>query len=436
MSWQQTYRDRLTTADAALAAITPGQHLYLGGNAATPLALAEALCRRALALFREGAPPLTAAHVLLLAPDPLDEAVQVGALRHRGFFVGSADRDDVNAGRSDYVPVHLHQIPRLLKSGTYPVDAALLQVSPPDEHGFMSLGVEVLASRAAAQAARRVIVQVNEKMPRVLGDTFLHVSQCHAFVEDTRPLPELPHTAPSEVEMRIAGHIAEMVSDGATLQLGIGGIPDAVIGLLGRRRDLGIHTEMMSDGVMHAIEAGAINGSRKSLYPGKAVITFAMGTTALYEFLDNNPMIEAHPTDVVNDPWVVARNDNMVGINSALSVDLTGQVCADSIGTRIYSGFGGQLDFIRGAAASKGGLPIIAFPATAQGGKVSRISPELLLGSGVVTTRADVHTVVTEFGVARLWGASLRERAERLIAIADPRFRGELTTAAQARKLL
>lgn len=436
MSWQDHYRSLVTTPEQALECVLPGSHVYIGGNAATPQILAETLAKRAIDIYEPGGIPVTLAHVLWMGLDPAAEAVKLGALRHRGFFVGSADREAVGNGTSDYVPVHLHQIPRLLREGLFRVDVALLQVSEPDAHGYMSLGVEVLASKAAAAAARHVVVVVNEHMPRVLGDTFLHVSQVSAIVEDSRMLPELPREDPTQVEKQIADHIATLIPDGATLQLGIGGIPDAVIERLKERRHLGIHTEMMSDGVMYAALAGAIDGSRKNYHPGKSVITFAMGSQPLYDFLNNNPSVEALPSDVVNDPAIIARNNNLVAINSALAVDLTGQVCADSVGTRIYSGFGGQLDFIRGAAASHGGVPIIAFPATARGGAVSRISPLLLVGSGVVTTRADVHTVVTEFGIAKLWGASLRERAERLINIAHPHFRDELLAAAKERKLL
>jgi len=312
----------------------------------------------------------------------------------------------------------------------------MLHVSPPDEHGFMSLGVETLASLAACQAARTVIVQVNERMPRVLGDCFIHVHRVHAIVEHTEPLPELEVRPATEVERAIAQHVVSLIPPGATVQMGIGGIPDSVYRALEGNLELGIHTEMISDGAMQAIERGVVTGSRKSLHPGKAVITFALGSARLYEFLHDNPFIEAHPVNYVNDPEVVARNDTMVAVNSAIEVDLTGQVCSDSIGPYIYSGFGGQVDFIRGAARSKGGRPVIALPSTAQGGRVSRIVPYLKPGAGVVTSRADVHYVVTEHGIANLFGRNLRERAEALIRIADPRFQAELEQAARERKLL
>jgi 4-hydroxybutyrate CoA-transferase len=316
------------------------------------------------------------------------------------------------------------------------LDVAILHVSPPDEHGFMSLGVEVLASKAAAETAKVVIAQVNDRMPRVLGDSFLHVSRFHKVVEISEPLPQLEKSPFSDVERMIGKYIAELIEDGSTLQLGIGGIPDAVLAALSGRKDLGIHTEMVSDGVMEAIENGIITGAKKTFHPYKVVITFALGSDRLYAFIDNNPVIEAHPTDYVNHPFNVARNDNMIAINSAIEVDITGQVCSDSIGTFIYSGFGGQVDFIRGAAHSKGGKPIIALPSTAKDGEMTRIVPFLKKGAGVVTTRADVRAIVTEYGVAHLWGKNLDERTKALINIAHPKFRPDLIREAKARNLL
>ena len=349
---------------------------------------------------------------------------------------GPPYRPAVNDGRADYVPVFLHQIPRLFRERIIPLDIAMIQVSRPDEHGFMSFGVETLASKAAADCAQTVIALVNEKMPRILGDSFIHVSQVSRIVEEDVELPELGRHPAGEIEKKIADHITELIPDGATLQLGIGGIPDAVLAKLEGKRDLGIHTEMVSDGVMQAIEKGIITGRRKTLHPGKAVLTFALGSKQLYQYVHNNPLFEAHPTEYTNDPFIVAQNDNMVAINSAIEVDLTGQVCSDSIGTFIYSGFGGQVDFIRGAAQSKGGKPIIALPSSAKNDTITKIVPMLKPGAGVVTSRGDVHYVVTEYGVAHLFGRSLRERAERLIAIAHPNFREELEKAAKERKLL
>lgn len=422
MRWQTAYRSKLTTPQQAVAAIAPGEHVFLGGNAATPRALA-----RALAVHAEDCPDLTVGHVLLLGDDPFAELKAEGRVQHLSWFVGPADRAAVAHGTAGYVPCHLSDIPRLLRAERPRIDTALLMTAPPDKHGFLSLGVEVLASLAAAEVADRVIVQVDEHMPRVLGNTFLHVDDVDAIVEAHEPLPELVAPPATEVERAIAEHIAELIPEGATLQLGIGGIPDAVIGQLEGRNDLGIHTEMVSDGVMRAVESGIVTGRCKTRHRRKVVTTFALGTAELYRWLHNNPVVEAHPCDHTNDLVVAASNRRLVAINSAISVDLTGQVNADSIGGRIYSGVGGQVDFIRAAARSEGGRPIIALPATARGGTMSRIVPTLAKGAGVVTARADVHTVVTEYGVAELWGRSTRDRAEALVRIAHPRFRDALS---------
>jgi len=293
----------------------------------------------------------------------------------------------------------------------------------------MSFGVECAASKAAAESAKLVVAQVNERMPRTLGDVFIHVSRVHKVVECSEPLKTLKEGVSTDLERRIASHIANLVEDGATLQLGIGGIPDAVFALLEGRKDLGIHTEMVSDGVVKAIERGIITNQKKTLHPGKVVATFVLGSESLYEYVHNNPLFEMHPCNYTNNPFIVSQNAKMVAINSAIEVDITGQVCSDSIGSRIYSGFGGQVDFIRGAAYSKGGKPIIALSSTAKGGELSRIVPQLKPGAGVVTTRADVHYVVTEFGAALLHGRNLRQRAEALIAIAHPKFHDELERA-------
>jgi 4-hydroxybutyrate CoA-transferase len=431
MSLLDLYRSKRITAEAAAGLVESGHRIYVSGNAATPTVFLEALAAR-----RKELAGVELVHVLQLGPDPFAAAEMEGHFRRRSLFVGPADRDAVNAGRADYVPVFLHEIPKLFREGHLPLDAAILQVSPPDEHGFLSLGCEVIASKAAIEAARTVIAIVNERMPRTLGDTFLHVSRIGAVVEVDRPLPELAPAAFGEVEARIGRHVAALIEDGATLQLGIGGIPNAVLASLEGRRDIGIHTEMLSDGIVELIDRGIATGAKKTLHAGKAIGTFVLGSERLYRFVHDNPAFELHPVDYVNDPYVASRNDRLVAINSALEVDLTGQVCADSIGTRIYSGFGGQLDFIRAASRSKGGRPIIALPSTARGGAISRIVPALQLGAGVVTTRADVHYVVTEHGVAQLFGRSLRERALALIEVADPKFRAELARAAEERGLL
>ncbi|MEW6366602.1 MAG: acetyl-CoA hydrolase/transferase C-terminal domain-containing protein [Acidobacteriota bacterium] len=425
------YKSKLCSVEDAAALVRSQQWVYISGNAATPFPLLEALAARAPRLNN-----VTLSHVLLLGEDPLSKPGMEKAFHHNSLFVGPADRASVNDGRSSYVPIHLHMIPRVIRSGACRVDIAMIQCSPPDDHGFVSVGVEVMSTKAAVEMAKVTIAQVNERMPRVHGDSFVHVSAIDHFVEISRELPELEPKPPSDVEKKIGALIADMIPDEATLQLGIGGIPDAVLSLLKGKRELGIHTEMISDGLMRAMEQGIITGSKKTLHPGKVVGTFILGSRSLYDFVNDNPLLELHPVEHTNNPFVVAQNDNLVAINSALEVDLTGQVCSDSIGTYIYSGFGGQLDFIRGAAASKNGKPIIALPATAKGGKLSRIVGKLKEGSGVVTTRADVRFVVTEWGVADLWGKNLQERAEALINIAHPDFHDMLVAEAKERHLL
>lgn len=431
MSWVDDYKKKLATAEEAVAEIKIGDRVYISGNAATPYMLMKALAAR-----KDELRDVELVHVLLLGEDPLSRPEMEGHFRHNSLFVGPADRKAINEGRADYVPIFLHQIPNLFYSGQMPLNAAILHLSPPDEHGFMSFGVEVLASKAAAETAKIIIAQVNEKMPRVLGDSFIHVSRVGKIVEISEDLPELERSPSTEVERRIGNFIAELIDDGSTLQLGIGGIPDAVLAALKGRRDLGVHTEMISDGVMEAIEAGIITGAKKTFHPYKVVLTFILGSKRLYDFVDNNPTFEAHPTDYTNHPFNVSRNDNMIAVNSAIEVDISGQVCSDSIGTYIYSGFGGQVDFIRGAAHSKGGKPIIALPSTAKDGQLSRIVPFLQKGAGVVTTRADVKYVVTEYGVAYLHGKHLQERTRALINIAHPKFRPDLIKEAKGRHLL
>lgn len=430
MSWVDEYKKKLVVAEDAVAEIKSNQRVYISGNAATPYVLAEALAAR-----KDELQSVELVHVLLLGDDPFSKPEMEGHFRHNSLFVGPADRKAINEGRADYVPIFLHQIPDLFYSGQMPIDVAMLHLSPPDEHGFMSYGVEVLCSKAAAECAKVVIAQINEKMPRVLGDSFIHVSRVDKIVEVSEPLPELSKKPFSDVEEKIGSYIAELIEDGSTLQLGIGGIPDAVLAALKNRRDLGSHTEMVSDGVMEAIQSGVITGSKKTYHPNKVILTFLLGSEQLYDFADNNPIFEAHPTDYTNDPFIVARNDKMVAVNSAIEVDITGQVCSDSVGAYIYSGFGGQVDFIRGAAHSKGGKPIIALPSTAKNGSMSRIVPFLKKGAGVVTTRADVKYVVTEYGAAYLHGKNLQERTRALIEIAHPNFRDDLIQEAKARNL-
>jgi acyl-CoA hydrolase len=421
MNWLPLYKSKVVSVDEAVSFVKSDDRVFISGNAATPLLLMNALAQRKDSLF-----DVELNHVLLLGDDPLATPGMERHFRHNSLFVGPADREAIAAGRSAYVPVHLSQIPALFTAGVIPLDVALIHVSPPDEHGFMSFGVECAASKAAAESAETVIAQVNDRMPRTLGDVFIHVSRVHKIVECSEPLQTLTPSEASEVETKIATNIARLVKDGATLQLGIGGIPDAVLSMLDGVQNLGVHTEMVSDGVVKAIERGIITNLKKTLHSGKLVATFVLGSTELYDYVDNNPYFELHPCDYTNNPFIIAQNANMIAINSAIEVDLTGQVCSDSIGTKIYSGFGGQVDFIRGAAAAKNGKPIIALPSTAKGGTLSRIVPQLKQGAGVVTTRADVHYVVTEFGVASLHGKNLQQRIEALISIAHPAFQAEL----------
>jgi acyl-CoA hydrolase len=405
----------------ALKAVRSGERVWVQSGCGTPSVLLDALVARASELRN-----VEIVHMKTLGEAVYTRPEYEGIFRHRGLFLGDNVREAVAAGRADYTPIFLSEIEGLFVSGALPLDVTLMQVSPPDEHGFVTLGTTVDCTLNAARATKTVIAEVNERMPRTHGDTSFHVSHLSAIVETSRPLLE-PHPEPSTgIQRRVGANVASLIPDGATIQTGIGGIPDAVLSCLRDRRDLGIHTEMVSDGVIDLMEAGVLTGERKSLHRGKVVLSFVLGSQRLFDFINHNPSFEFQPISYTNNPFVVAKNDNMVAINSALQVDLTGQVCADSLGTKPYSGFGGQVDFIRGAARSKGGVPIIALPATARHGTVSRIVPMLEPGAGVVTSRADVHYVVTEHGIAYLHGKTLRERAEALIAIADPQFRGDL----------
>lgn len=425
MNWDALYRRKVTDADTALACVESGSRVYLGGGAGAPVTLIDGLIRRA-PLVRQ----VEITHVLIFAEAPYVAPEFQESFRHNSLFIGPSVRQAIHEGRADFTPVFLSEIPALFRNGSLPIDIALISVSPPDEHGFCSFGVEVGTTKPAAESARVIVAEINRQMPRTLGDSFIHVSRLHHIVEADYPLPEAPQGGASELHLRIGQHIAEMIPDGATLQMGIGSIPDAVLKHLAHHKDLGIHTELFSDGVIDMVEAGVITCARKTFHPGKIIAGFLFGSQRLYEFVDNNPIIELHPTDYVNDPFNIAQNEKMVAINSALQVDLTGQVCADSIGPRFYSGAGGQVDFIRGAARSRGGLPIIAFLSTAKDETISRIVPTLREGAGVVTTRNDVHYVVTEYGVAALHGKTVRQRARELINIAHPKFREELTRAA------
>ena len=421
MTWTAEYLSKCMSAGQALGAVQPDSRVWIQSGCGTPTTLVQALVARAPEVH-----DVEVVHMMTLGSADYTKPEYQGRFRHRGLFLGANVREAVAAGRADYTPIFLSEIEGLFVTGVLPLDVVLMQVSPPDEHGFVSLGTTVDCTLTAVRYAKVVIAEVNDQVPRTHGDTFIHLSHITAIVETSHPLQELHVESFTEMHLRVAQNVASLIPDGATLQTGIGGIPEAVLCCLEDKKDLGVHTEMFSDGVIELIEKGVINGERKSLHRGKLVAAFVLGTKRLFDFIDDNASCEFRPISYVNDPFVVAQNDRMVAINSALQVDLTGQVCADSLGTRPYSGFGGQIDFIRGAARSKGGVPIIALPATAQHGKLSRIVPVLEPGSGVVTSRADVHYVVTENGIAYLHGKTLRERAEALIAIADPQFKGEL----------
>jgi acyl-CoA hydrolase len=415
------YRRKITTPEKAAQLVASKDRVWIHEGCATPDVLVKALVNRARELQ-----DVEMCHMLTFGTAEYIRSEYEGHFRHNGLFLGANTREAVAEGRADYTPVFLSEIEDLFRSGELPIDVAFIQTSPPDEFGYVSLGTSIDCTLTAALCARKVVAEVNRQMPRTHGDTFLHVSKIAAVVETDHPLQELPVEPPTPTQQRIAANVASLIPDGAVLQTGIGGIPDAVLTCLRGHKHLGIHSEMCSDGVIDLIECGAITGEMKNIHRGKIVAGFVLGTRRLFEFINENPIFEFHPTSYTNDPFVIAQNDRMVAINSAIQIDLTGQVCADSIGLKPYSGFGGQVDFIRGAARSKGGKPVIALPATARNGTVSRIVPVLETGAGVVTSRADVHYVVTEFGIAYLHGKTLRQRAEALIAISDPRFHNQL----------
>jgi acetyl-CoA hydrolase len=428
MSWQKIYQNKVTTAPEAIRAIKSGQRVFLTGNCSIPKVLLAALVDYAPE-FED----VEICHALTMgSKDYVAEGME-DHLRVNTMFIGANVRKAVQEGRADFTPVLLSEFPLLFKRGFLPLDVALVHLSPPDEHGFCSFGVESGLTKTPAEAARVIIAEVNQQMPRTLGDTFIHVSKLDYVVPVDYSLMEMAmsHGGPSELSQKIAGHIAELIPNGATMQMGIGAIPDAVLSYLYDKSDLGVHTELFSDGVIDLVDAGIITNTRKSLHTGKITAGFVIGTKRIYEFIHDNPIIELHRTEYVNDPFVIAQNERQVAINSAIEVDLTGQICADSIGPKLYSGVGGQLDFIYGASRSKDGVPIIALPATAKGGALSRIVPLLKEGAGVVTTRNHVRYVVTEYGVADLYGKTIRQRAQALINIAAPEFRDDLKRAAQ-----
>ncbi len=427
MQWIERYKSKLRTPAEAAKLITSGHKVYVHPGCAMPEVLVDAMCDRYLELE-----DVEVFHLMTVGKTRYSLPEMEGHFRHNALFIGKNVREAVNDGRADFTPIFLSEIPRLFYSGVVPVDVALVHLSPPDEHGFCSFGVGVECTKPATEVASIVIAQINPNMPRTLGDCFIHIDKLTCCVEVDVPLKELPQVDGNltseelDVYQKIGKNIAGLIEDGSTLQLGIGAIPDAVLKFLHGKKDLGMHTEMFSDGVIKLVEDGILTNEKKTLHPGKIIASFVLASRPLFDFIDNNPVIEFHPSHYVNDPFIISRNDKMVAINSAIEVDLTGQVCADSIGRAFYSGVGGQVDFIRGASRSKGGKPIIALPSTAKHGKLSRIVPQLASGAGVTTSRYDVHYVVTEFGVADLYGKPIRRRIQALVDIAHPDFREEL----------
>lgn len=436
-NYQASYKSKLVSAEEAVSVVKSGDKVVVHSNCAIPLHLINSLVLRKNELS-----DVEMIHILSVGKLPYLSKEMEGHFRHRSYFMGAEVRKAFAQGDADFAPIFLYEYPLLFSRGIIKPDVALIHVSPPDEHGFCSYGVEVGPSKTAAEKSTIIIAQVNPNMPRTLGDSFIHISKINYVVECDDPIAELPQgerdlTPEQElVYSKIGENIAHLIEDGSTLQMGIGVIPDAVLKFLTNKKDLGIHSEMFSDGIIDLVERGIVNNSRKKIHPGKIIAGFVLGTRRLYDFIDNNPLIEFHRQEYVNDPFVIAQNTKMVAINSAIEVDITGQVCSDSIGSRIFSGFGGQVDFIRGAARSEGGRPIIALPSATKDGKISKIVSRLNAGAGVVTSRADVHHVVTEYGEVDLFGRTISERVKLLISIAHPQFRDELTAYAKEQKYI
>ncbi|MBN1443740.1 MAG: GNAT family N-acetyltransferase [Planctomycetes bacterium] len=424
--WKTQFHDRIASARAAVGEIRSGNRIFIGTGCGVPKTLVEALVNEARHLA-----DCDIYHLLTIGDAPYAQARYRDRFRLHTFFISDNVREAVREGAADYIPICLSDIPDEFDSGRCPLDVALIQVSPPDSNGLMSLGVSVDIVRTAAENARMVIAEVNEQTPRTCGNSLIHVNDVDHLVPADYPLPEYHIPKPDETIRRIGQYVAQLVDDGCTLEIGIGTVSQSVLEFLKDKKDLGIHTEMFTDSLVDLIKAGVITCSKKSVDRGKVVVSFCMGTQRLYEFIHNNLFIEFHPTSYVNDPFLISRHHKMVGINMALQVDLTGQICSDSVGHEFYSGFGGQIDFIRGAARARGGKPIIALPSTAKGETISRIVPTLSQGAGVVVTRGDVHYVVTEYGIAYLHGKSVMERALSLINIAHPKFRNELLKEAK-----
>lgn len=422
--WKTIYESKLCTAEEAVKHIPNHCRVFFGHGANEPLLLTDAL----VANYKQYE-DVEICHWVPMGKGEYTNPEMKGHFHYNGLFLGPVTRNSVNEGRADYTPFYFHQSPRFFTDGTFPIDVAMVSLTPPDKHGFCSFGVSVGGTKPAALAAKMVIAQINDQMPRTMGDSFIHVSQITYAVEASCPLPELGGGKITEVEEAIGRNCAELIEDGSTLQLGIGSIPDAVLKFLGDKKDLGIHSEMFSDGVVDLYNKGVITGAAKTENKGKMVAAFLMGSKKLYDFVDNNPDVMMLPVDYVNDPVVISRQNKMVSINSCLQVDFNGQVNSESMGTNQFSGIGGQLDYVRGAAMCPNGKSILAMPSTAKKGTISRIVPILDLGATVTTTRTDVHYIVTEYGAANLRGKSLRERARLLIGIAHPKFRDELWAA-------
>ncbi len=423
MDLNKLYQSRVVTAEEAVKKIQSGQRIFLTGNCSTPQTVLAALVKHAPNLK-----DVEICQALSVGPADYVSPEMEGHLRVNTMFISANIRKAVQEGRADFTPVLLSEFPLLFKNKHLPLDIALVHLSPPDEHGFLSFGIENGLTKSAAESARIIIAEVNQQMPRTLGDSFIHLSRINYIVPVNYQLAEMSMggEGADEITEKIAGYIAELIPDGATMQMGIGAIPDAVLKYLYNKKDLGVHSELFSDGVIDLVDAGVMTNARKTVHTGKIVAGFIIGSRRLYNWVDDNPLIELHPTEYINDPYVIAQNDRMVAINSAIEVDLTGQVCADSIGPKLYSGVGGQLDFIYGASRSKGGVPIIALPSTTttrDGTVISRIVTLLKRGAGVVTSRNHVRYIVTEYGVADLYGKSIRRRAEALIGVAHPDFR-------------
>jgi acyl-CoA hydrolase len=428
MDWIKKHglESRVMTHEQAVKMVKSGDRVIVGHGTAYPLRLVQAMCARKDELFG-----VEVMHPFIVGAAPHCAPEMEGHFRHVALFIGPMARQAIQEGRADYIPVFLHQNPSLFVNGICPIDVGMVQVTPPDDHGFCSYGVSIDVTKPGTDAAKIVLAEINPQMPRTLGDSFIHIDRINAFIPVDHPIPELPLEEVTDTLRKIGANVASLIEDGSVIQMGIGGLPNAIVQFLAEKKDLGIHSEMLSDGVAELFEKGVVTCARKTLHRGKIVGSFAMGTQKIYKFIDNNPMVQMYPVDYTNHPFIVAQNERMVAINSAIQVSVTGQVNAESIGWKMYSGIGGQVDFFRGATMAKDGKAVIALPSTAAGGKVSRIVPNLDLGSIVTTSRYDVRYIVTEYGVADLFGVTERERARRMIAVAHPDFRPWLTEEAE-----